>query len=115
MLLQTIVENSIKHGVRQLKHKGTIKLEIAKIDSKTYKCIIEDNGIGRVKSAQINTDQRIKKESLGLKLIRERLNILNKGEDGPFKIEIIDLYSDKGMSVGTRVEITLAFILSYQC
>lgn len=111
MLLQTLIENSIKHGIRNLKHKGTIKLEIVKIDNESFKCIIEDNGVGRLKSSQINKDQNIKKESLGLKIIKERLDILNNGENGLYQMEIIDLYSDIEISTGTRVEITLAFIL----
>lgn len=112
MLLQTIIENSIKHGIRHLKHKGTIKLEIVKIDNESYKCIIEDNGVGREKSAQINKNQNTKKESLGLKITKERLDILNNGKDSIYKIEIIDLHSDDGKPSGTRVEVTLAAILS---
>ena len=109
MLLQTLIENSIKHGIRNLKHRGTIKLEIVKIDNESFKCIIEDNGVGRLKSSQINKDQNINKESLGLKIIKERLDILNNGKESPYKMEIIDLYSDTGVSVGTRVELTLVF------
>jgi len=111
MLLQTLIENSIKHGIRNLKHKGTIKLKIVKIDNESYKCIIEDNGVGRIKSAQINKKQNIKKESLGLKIITERLDILNNGKDDNYKMEVIDLYSENGEPSGTRVEITLAIIL----
>ncbi len=112
MLLQTIIENSIKHGLRHLKHRGNIKLEIVKVNNESYKCIIEDNGVGRVKSAKVNKDKYIKKESLGLKITKERLDILNNGKDGPHEIEIIDLYSDNGNPSGTRVEITLALLLN---
>ena len=112
MLLQPIIENSIKHGIMQLNHKGIIKLEIIKIDENSFKCIIEDNGIGRVKAKQV-VEEQIKKESIGLKIIKERLDLFNsKGEDGNFKIEIIDLYSDNGEPSGTRVEIILPLVFN---
>ena len=112
MLMQTLIENSIKHGIRHLKHKGTIKLDFEKIDNDSFKCIIEDNGVGRLRSAEINKDQKIKKESLGLKIIKERLDILNNSDIGHYNIRIIDLYSDNGEPSGTRVEVTLAFIFA---
>jgi len=112
MLLQPIIENSIKHGIIPLKQKGVIKLMILKINKESFKCIIEDNGIGRVRSAQILNEQKVKKESKGLKITKERLDILDNCEDGSFDIKIIDLYSDNGEAAGTRVEITLAFILN---
>jgi len=109
MILQTLIENAIKHGIRPLKHKGKITLLFIKIDDETFKCIVEDNGVGREKSAQINKDQNLDKESRGLKIIRERLGLLNSGQRGPFKMEIIDLKTATGQAAGTRVEITLAF------
>ncbi len=111
MLLQTIIENSIKHGIRQIKHRAHIKLEIAKIDNESFKCIIEDNGVGREKSGQINKGRNINKESLGLKITRERLDILNADKKDLFKMEIFDLYNANNEPSGTRVVITLAFIL----
>ena len=78
MILQTLIENAIKHGLRSLKHKGKIKLEITKIDNESFKCVIEDNGVGRTRAAQINQDQNISKESRGLKIIREKLELLNE-------------------------------------
>jgi len=109
MILQTIIENAIAHGIRPLKQRGKITLQFIKINKETFKCIVEDNGIGREKSAQINKDQNLIKESRGLKIIRDRLELLNNGQPGPFKMQIIDLHSATGQATGTRVEITMAF------
>jgi len=108
MLLQPIIENSIKHGIMQVKHKGIIKLIIVKTDEKSYKCIVEDNGVGRAMAAKLHVKQKLKAESFGLKITKERLGILNAKGKGYFGMKIIDLFSEKGQPTGTRVEITLA-------
>lgn len=111
MLLQPIIENSIKHGVSLLTKKGSIKLAVKKVNEYTFKCIIEDNGVGRIKSNEIESRKDITNNSKALKITQERLNILNDKKSSKFKIDIIDLYSINNEACGTRVEITLAFIL----
>jgi len=108
MLLQPIIENSIKHGIMQLQQKGIIKLIIIKAGGDSYKCIVEDNGVGRVMAAKLHAKQKLKEESYGLKITKERLGILNAKGNGYFGMKIIDLFSEKGQPTGTRVEITLA-------
>ena len=110
MLLQTIIENSIKHGLRLLNSKGHIKLEFVHINEKTFKCIIEDNGVGREESKLSAKQFDHKKESKGLRIINERFNILNKDQSGIYGIEIIDLYSSNNKAIGTRVEIKFPYI-----
>lgn len=46
LIIQPIVENSVKHGILKGDKKGTIKIIIKEIDEKKVKVIIEDNGIG---------------------------------------------------------------------
>ncbi len=111
MLLQPIIENSINHGLRNLMDKGHIKLDIIKLNNNCYKCIIEDNGVGRGRSSEIKKGQTLSRESIGLKITVERLAILKKDE-GNIGIEIIDLYSNNGHPSGTKVEITLPLVLN---
>ncbi len=111
MLLQPIIENSIKHGVMPLKKKGIIKLEVVKTSNISFKCIIEDNGIGRKESAKISK-QDYKNESIGLKITKDRLDILNEGKGTQFDIKIIDLFDENNQPKGTRVELSFPFILS---
>ena len=110
MLIQPIIENSIKHGLSHLQNKGAIKLEVKKVDEYTFKCIVEDNGVGRTKSKEIGAKSTINK-SIGLKIIKERLDLLNDQKSNNFKMDITDLQSTNNEPCGTRVEITLAFIL----
>lgn len=111
MILQPIIENSINHGLRNLQTKGTIKLEIVKLNDTSYKCIITDNGVGRVKSAEIKKSQIRSSNSVGLKITEERLSVLNI-HDSDVGIKIIDLYNSEGDALGTRVEITLPLIFN---
>lgn len=46
LIIQPIVENSVKHGILKGDQKGTIKIIIKEIEEKRVKVVIEDNGTG---------------------------------------------------------------------
>lgn len=46
LIIQPIVENSVKHGILKGDKKGTIKIIIKEIEEKRVKVVIEDNGTG---------------------------------------------------------------------
>lgn len=90
LILQPIVENAIKHGLRKKLSGGTIVLRTWE-DGETIKISIEDDGVG-FKSAELE-----KETSVGLKNIRYRLQHLMHGT--------LDITSEVG--VGTIVTITI--------
>jgi len=94
MLLQPVVENSIKHGFKNLKRKGLLKISFEK-ENGFIRCEIADNGIGR--SAEKNTEEN----SLALSITRERLAILNQSLHHPCTMEVTDLF-DNGEAKGLR-------------
>jgi two-component sensor histidine kinase len=99
LVLQTFTENAIKHGILPGTNKGFIKISISREDD-YLKLTIEDNGIGRVKSAgQSNSTGR------GLKITGEFYDILNQINKKPIKHYITDLYDDFGHASGTRVDV----------
>ena len=55
MIIQPFVENSIKHGLMYLENKGILKLQFLK-NSDSLTCLIEDNGVGRKKVAEIQSE-----------------------------------------------------------
>ncbi|MFN3664872.1 MAG: sensor histidine kinase [Sediminibacterium sp.] len=69
MLLQPLVENAVKHGVSGLSERGMISINFMKQAEELIIQVI-DNGPGFSPDAV--------KEGFGLKLIRERIELLNK-------------------------------------
>ncbi|MDX2361018.1 MAG: two-component regulator propeller domain-containing protein [Crocinitomicaceae bacterium] len=108
MLLQPFVENSIKHGMKGIsdeKKDGVITI-LFEENNGILECIIEDNGIGREKAAEL---RKVSKEtyhtSTGLSVTTERLNRIDAEYD-IVPLEIIDLYT-KGVASGTKVIIRI--------
>jgi hypothetical protein len=76
MLVQPFVENAIWHGLLPQKEKRMLKIEFSEFDSKRIKCIVEDSGVGLNVSA--SKDKGLKKRSVGIEFIRQRLDLLAK-------------------------------------
>jgi two-component system sensor histidine kinase YesM len=76
MLLQPHLENAIWHGLRYKPEKG--KLEITFIEKNNIiEVLINDDGIGIEKSKNLKTANQKLHQSIGLKNIDERINLLN--------------------------------------
>ena len=101
MLIQPLIENSIKYGSSSGKQVRSIQVEFS-LDQDLLIASVTDNGIGRDRSmAEISHDHK----SFGLKLIKERLELLNKKNNtSKFQIIITDLYK-KEEPIGTKVQI----------
>ena len=113
MLLQPIIENSIKHGIIPLKdRKGRIILKIEKLNNDHFRCIIEDSGIGRKEAEKLKEKQLKKRESRGLKITEDRLRMLDKDNKSLFQVHVEDLFDNDGQAIGTKIKITLPFIFS---
>jgi len=106
MILQPFIENAIWHGLSSKKSNKKLKLTIQKHKKSHIRISVQDNGIGRKKSAKLNTLKMRKKESLGIKLTKERLRNFAKKYQTNYSIDFTDLYSDT-ISTGTKVEITV--------
>ncbi|MFN3405610.1 MAG: tetratricopeptide repeat protein [Cytophagaceae bacterium] len=100
MLIQPYIENAVWHGLRYKEDKGLLMVEICKW-GKGLKVIIEDDGIGRKRSAELKTANQKEKVSTGLKNTLTRLDIINELYRARMKVEIEDLDKDKG--TGTKV------------
>ncbi len=106
MLVQPIIENSIKHGIRNLEGIGVVNVDFS-YKSDILVVTIEDNGVGRefTKSLKIPGHK-----SLGLGVIRQRLDLLNeKTLTDINRMEITDL-TDGEKPSGTRVTLYLSVV-----
>ena len=75
---------------------------IIKKDGDYLKIVVEDDGIGRVKSAGNNLST-----GKGLKITGEFYDILNQLSKRPIRHSITDLYDASGNPCGTRVEVSV--------
>ena len=74
LIIQPLVENSIKHGILKKRDNGCVKIIIKKI-GKDIEVTIEDDGIGIEQTIIDNLDKQIK-ENIGLKNVHQRLKLL---------------------------------------
>ena len=107
MLLQPFIENSIKHGLLHKKGNKKLRIQFQKIKDDGFKCIIEDNGVGRASSAKINASKTFKHQSFATSANQSRVDLINQNRDKKISVRTTDLYFDKQAS-GTRVEIIIS-------
>lgn len=101
MILQLFVENSIWHGIIPKEGRGLIKVKIEK-ENDGINVIIDDDGIGRTLSANYKTEDQKEKVSMGIKLIKQRIQTLNKKYRSNIAIHIHD-----GMNgIGTQARLS---------
>lgn len=99
MLIQLLVENSIKHGLRNKVGNKKLKIEVVK-SNYTTKIIIEDNGIGRIAAKKYSKDS-----GNGLRIINDMIRLNRKLGGGEISVNYIDLYDAFDKATGTRAEI----------
>lgn len=109
MIIQPYVENAIKHG---LLHKQGDKNLFIKIEEINQHIIItiEDNGVGRDKSLQLNQLKRSRHQSFATNANKKRIEILNI-QDNQIGINIIDKFNEANEATGTIVIITIPIIV----
>ena len=105
MLIQPFIENSVWHGLRYLEEKGKLLVSVQKQKGKLL-WTIEDNGIGREKSAELKTKNQQIGKSTGMKNIDNRLRILNKMNNTNMEFRVMDLNNG---TTGTKVEISIPY------
>jgi len=112
LLIQPYIENAILHGLINKNNKGDLWLSLERNNGLLI-CKIEDNGIGRARSQEIEQGKVSRHRSLGIKVTEERISGLFALLD--YKMEVIteDLFEIKQASeeipqpAGTRVTISI--------
>jgi sensor histidine kinase YesM len=107
MMLQPIIENSIWHGFKLIEYKGKIEINFGVTESKLI-CTITDNGIGRMQSKKLQKSTLYNKESMAIKIIQNRIDLMNRSlDENKATINIIDLLDEFENPIGTKVIIEL--------
>lgn len=107
MLLQPFAENAVIHGLAYKAEGGILKIDVKPLNQNEILFVIEDNGIGRVRAAQIRKDLGKTEKSHATSITKQRLEILNEVSRGEYSVSITDLYDEHEVACGTRVEIKM--------
>ena len=103
LLIQPFVENAFKHGLRHQKGIKELKISFLLPNPDQLQIVIEDNGIGRKKSAEINQKNYVNHQSFALKNINNRIALLNQKQQFKIKINIIDKIDAENQAKGTKI------------
>ena len=101
MLIQPYVENAIWHGIMHKKGDGKITISITMKDA-VLTCIVEDNGIGRLKSKEMKSSESLAYHSIGMSVTKERIELISKLNNIKPRVNIFDLYETKPLSTASR-------------
>ncbi len=93
MILQPIVENSIKHGFKNINYKGKIEIKIT-ANNENVRAEIIDNGVGYWKNNK-------SKDSYSVNITKDRLKLLSKKYKGNATVTIENV--EETNQTGTRV------------
>lgn len=121
LIAQPDIENAIKHGLRNKNALGTVKLSLKKhLNQNRLTYIIEDDGVGRKLSEEINRQKgKRNRESMGVKIVESTLRALNEqnkvppGQEinhpaGAYRV-VEDLVDENNAGIGTKIYITFPF------
>ena len=106
LIVQPYVENAIWHGLMLKKEEGHLEISLFEKDD-TLCCKITDNGIGRIKSADLKAKSGSLQKSMGMKITSDRIALLQNKNQFINHIQITDLVLADGTAGGTEVLLTL--------
>ena len=107
LLLQPYVENAIWHGLSQKEERGKLAIAIERKENSLV-CIIDDDGIGRTRAAEIKSNT-LPKTSLAMNISSQRIAWLQKDTGFAASVVIRDKYTGS-TAEGTSVFLTLPII-----
>jgi len=105
MLIQPFIENAVWHGLRYKEGRGQLKISINDLGN-VLLVKIQDNGIGRKKSAELKTANQKKYKSTGLQNVSKRIALINEIYGKNYEIEVSD-FDETKEDTGTLVKIKI--------
>jgi len=109
LIIQPFTENAIWHGLMHKEDKGQLDIDVSEENDYLY-IKITDNGIGRKKAGELASKSATKHKSMGLRITKDRIAMLQKTNGGESPVKIIDLENVDGSAAGTEVVIKMPVI-----
>ena len=99
MMIQPFVENAIWHGLLPKEEgQGRLHIQLDRV-GQWLCCWIRDNGIGREEAARLRG--KFSHPALGLTIIQERIDLLNRYRKTKYRVEVEDLKDGSNEALGT--------------
>jgi hypothetical protein len=108
MIVHTLVENAVKHGIMSKKGYGNIWVGVIEIDH-GIQVIVKDDGIGLEEAKQYNQGTTKK----GLSILCKQIEIFNQSNKEKISIRFSDVQNENGGSGGTEVMLYIPFNYQY--
>jgi len=90
-------------------HLNIIISEVISENEKVLHCVIEDDGVGREKAAEMKSKSAESEKSLGLKITTERLALLNQENNFSTFYKIENVINGNNDVAGTRVQLKIKY------
>src|SRR5450432_906102 len=114
LLLQPFVENAIWHGLMHKKENGLLTIFFRKENNILY-CTVVDNGVGRAVAAAARSKSSQSHKSMGIKITRDRLALINgDAKDEKVAINIEEMIDETGQATGTKVNLSIRYQQNYE-
>lgn len=109
MLIQPYIENAIWHGLLHKEGTGHVDIRFILHEKNVLKIEIEDNGVGREKSAALKSKNVLKNKSYGMRITGDRINIVNQLYNIKATTAVEDLADVEGKAAGTKISLFIPF------
>ena len=101
MCIHTYVENAVKHGFRNTKAEGVLKINISALKNGVF-ISVEDNGMGRKAAAEYKDSS-----GKGLEIMEEFYRLFEKYNRYQIKLKIVDFSEKTHQHTGTKIELKI--------
>jgi len=108
MIIQTHIENAIKHGLMHKNGMGKLNVTVGQENGRLI-ISVEDNGVGRKKAAELSKRSTKK----GMQIINQIFQLYYKLTANKIEQKIFDLEDSQGSATGTRVDVIIEVSAKY--
>lgn len=109
MLIQPHVENAVKHGLLHKAGNKSISISFELSGTNQLKIMVDDNGIGRKRSQELNAIKNQNHESFSTEANQTRIDLINKLRNTGAALHITDKMDSQNRPAGTLVTIVLPY------